>query len=230
MGGGTIGSRLSVGDLFPLTGVFLDGASVAQELKNFAGPLYSAASGGVTMAYDLAMLPTKGNVGNELLRIGQNSPIAGLRNLADTAMYMQTGDIVNARGYTVSKDVGTGTTVMRMLGFYPKDASKVNDAIRITKRIVDNQKAITKGYRDEWVRAYLLRDKVAMRDVERAVREHNKVYRRTPFFIDDFRGKAERAAKSAKEGAGARFLKTTPKSTREAINDIIENFYDVRID
>ena len=230
MGGGTIGSRLSVGDLFPLTGVFLDGASVAQELKNFAGPLYSAASGGVTMAYDLAMLPTKGNVGNELLRIGQNSPIAGLRNLADTAMYMQTGDIVNARGYTVSKDVGTGTTVMRMLGFYPKDASKVNDAIRITKRIVDNQKAITKGYRDEWVRAYLLRDKVAMRDVERAVREHNKVYRRTPFFIDDFRGKAERAAKSAKEGAGARFLKTTPKSTREAINDIIENFYDVKID
>ena len=50
--GGTIGSRLSLGDLFPLTGVFLPGSSTVQELKNFAGPLFSAGYGGATMAYD----------------------------------------------------------------------------------------------------------------------------------------------------------------------------------
>ena len=228
--GGTIGSRLSLGDLFPLTGVFLPGSSTVQELKNFAGPLFAAGYGGATMAYDLAMLPTKSNKGNELMRIAQNSPIAGLRNIADTAIYLDTGDVINARGYTVVKDVGTGATVMRFLGFYPKEASRVNDAIRITKRIVDNQKEITKSFRDEWVRAFLMKDRRAMRDIERAVKEHNSVHgKKSPFFIDDFRGKAKRAAKSASEGAGARFLKTTPKSTRDNVSDLIENFYGVSL-
>ena len=231
MGGGTIGSRLSIGDLFPMTGIFLAGSSTVQELKNFAGPLFSASYGGAVMAYDLAMLPTKTNTMNELMRIGQNSPIAGLRNLSDTAMYLSTGDVVNAKGYTVVKDVGTGTTVMRMLGFYPKEASKVNDAIRITKRIVDDQKAITKGYRDEWVRAFLMKDRRGMRAVERAVKEHNKAQgKKSPFIIDDFKSKAKRAAKSASEGAGARFLKTTPKSTRDNISSLIEDFYGVDLD
>ena len=153
--------------------------------------MFAAGYGGATMAYDLAMLPTKSNKGNELMRIAQNSPIAGLRNIADTAIYLDTGDVINARGYTVVKDVGTGATVMRFLGFYPKEASRVNDAIRITKRIVDNQKEITKSFRDEWVRAFLMKDRRAMRDIERAVKEHNSVHgKKSPFFIDDFRGKA----------------------------------------
>ena len=69
-----------------------------------------------------------------------------------------------------------------------------------------------------------------MRDIERAVKEHNSVHgKKSPFFIDDFRGKAKRAAKSASEGAGARFLKTTPKSTRDNVSDLIENFYGVSL-
>ena len=212
-----------------MTGIFLDGASIPQELKNFAGPLYSAATGGAVMAYDLAMLPTKTNIGNELLRIGQKSPIAGLRNIADTAMYHETGNIVNSRGYTVSKDLTLGVMIMRLIGFYPKAASRTNDAIKIVKRIVENAKAIATGYRDDYVRAYIQNDRIGMRDVERAVKEHNKVYKGTPFFIDDFRGKARRAAKSATEGGGERYLKTTPKSNRDQIRDIMENFFDVNL-
>ena len=69
-----------------------------------------------------------------------------------------------------------------------------------------------------------------MRAIEQDVRDHNRVHRRgSPFFIVDFKGKVRRAVKSAKEGAGARFLKTTPKSTRDNVSDLIENFYGVSL-
>ncbi|QDP53656.1 MAG: hypothetical protein Unbinned5406contig1000_2 [Prokaryotic dsDNA virus sp.] len=231
MGGATVSSRLSLGDLLPMTGVFLDGASIPQELKNFAGPIYSAMAGGVVMATDLARAPFKADTGGELLRIGQTSPIAGLRNITDTAVYLQSGSVVNSRGYTVVRDVGVGTLVSRLLGFYPAEATRSNDAVRITKRLVDNQKAIVASYREQYVRASLLKDRRSMRDIERAVREHNKVHRkgRSAFYIDDFKGKVKRAVKSAQEGAGDRFLKTTPKTTRDTVTDIVSNLYGVNI-
>ena len=231
MGGATVSSRLSLGDLLPMTGVFLDGASIPQELKNFAGPIYSAMAGGAIMATDLVRAPFKADTGGELLRIGQTSPIAGLRNITDTAVYLQSGSVINSRGYTVVRDVGVGTLVSRLLGFYPAAATRSNDAVRITKRLVDNQKAIVASYREQYVRAALLKDRRSMRDIERAVREHNKVHRkgRSAFYIDDFKGKVKRAVKSAQEGAGDRFLKTTPKTTRDTVTDIVSNLYGVNI-
>ena len=54
--------------------------------------------------------------------------------------------------------------------------------------------------------------------------------RGTPFEIDNFKQKAKRAAKSASEGAGTRFLKTTPKSMRDYTNNVLSDLYDVRLD
>ena len=46
------------------------------------------------------------------MRIGQNSPIAGLRNLSDTAMYLSTGDVVNANILaSQSENVGNGEVI-----------------------------------------------------------------------------------------------------------------------
>ena len=227
-GGGTYSSRLSLGDLLPGTGIFLEGASTPQELKNIAGPIFSAMAGTVTTTIDLAKAPFKADVGGELLRIGQASPIAGLRNIMDTATYYQSGSVINSRGMTVTRDVGMGVLLTRLLGFYPAPATRSNDAIRMTKRLVDYQKAITASYREQYVRAALLNDRRSMNDIELAVREHNRVHRRgSVFHIDDFRGKVRKAVKSAKEGAGARFLKTTPKSTRDTVTDIVSKVYGV---
>ena len=227
-GGGTYSSRLSLGDLLPGTGIFLEGASTPQELKNIAGPIFSAMAGTVTTTIDLAKAPFKADVGGELLRIGQASPIAGLRNIMDTATYYQSGSVINSRGMTVTRDVGAGVLLTRLLGFYPAPATRSNDAIRMTKRLVDYQKAITASYREQYVRAALLNDRRSMNDIELAVREHNRVHRRgSVFHIDDFRGKVRKAVKSAKEGAGARFLKTTPKSTRDTVTDIVSKVYGV---
>ena len=227
-GGGTYSSRLALGDLLPGTGIFLEGASTPQELKNIAGPIFSAMAGTVTTTIDLAKAPFKADVGGELLRIGQASPIAGLRNIMDTATYYKSGSVINSRGMTVTRDVGAGVLLTRLLGFYPAPATRSNDAIRMTKRLVDYQKAITASYREQYVRAALLNDRRAMNDIELAVREHNRVHRRgNVFHIDDFRGKVRKAVKSAKEGAGARFLKTTPKSTRDTVTDIVSKIYGV---
>ena len=227
-GGGTYSSRLSLGDLIPGTGIFLEGASTPQELKNIAGPIFSAMAGTVTTTIDLAKAPFKADVGGELLRIGQASPIAGLRNIMDTATYYQSGSVINSRGMTVTRDVGMGVLLTRLLGFYPASATRSNDAIRMTKRLVDYQKAITASYREQYVRAALLNDRRSMNDIELAVRDHNRVHRRgSVFHIDDFRGKVRKAVKSAKEGAGARFLKTTPKSTRDTVTDIVSKIYGV---
>ena len=227
--GGTISTRIGLGDLIPGSGMFLEGASIPQELKNIAGPIYSAFAGGVVTAYDTMLLPTKADIKGEAIRIAQASPIALMRNIGDSAMYSQTGAIVNARGYTVTKDLGEFTIVSRLMGFYPSEATRSNDAIRITKRLVDNQKAIVTGYRSQYVNAYLRKDRSAMRDILESVRIHNKAYKNTPFFIDDFKGKVKRATKSASESAGARFLKTTPKSVRSQIEDIVEDYYGVSL-
>ena len=228
--GGTISTRIGLGDLIPGSGIFLQGSSTPQELKNIAGPIYSAFAGGVVTAVDTLKLPFKADIKGEAIRVAQASPIALLRNIGDTAMYNATGSIVNSRGYTVTKDVGEGTLLSRMLGFYPADATRSNDAIRITKRLVDNQKAIVSGYREQYVGAYLRKDRAAMRDVLSAVREHNRAYRRgSPFYIDNFNGKVKRAVKLARIGAGERFLKTTPKSTRDSITKYIEDYYGVSL-
>ena len=222
-GGGTYSSRLALGDLLPGTGIFLAGASTPQELKNIAGPIFSAMAGTVTTAIDLAKAPFKADTTNELMRIAQASPIAGLRNIMDTAVYYNTGAVLNSRGYTVTKDIGVGTLVTRLLGFYPVAATRSNDAVRMTKRLVDYTKQISSGYRDQYVRA-------AMRAIEQDVRDHNRVHRRgSPFFKDDIKGKVRRAVKSAKEGAGARFLKTTPKSTRDSVTELISEIYGVEL-
>ena len=229
-GGGTYSSRLALGDLLPGTGIFLAGASTPQELKNIAGPIFSAMAGTVTTAIDLAKAPFKADTTNELMRIAQASPIAGLRNIMDTAVYYNTGAVLNSRGYTVTKDIGVGTLVTRLLGFYPVAATRSNDAVRMTKRLVDYTKQISSGYRDQYVRAALMNDRSAMRAIEQDVRDHNRVHRRgSPFFIDDFKGKVRRAVKSAKEGAGARFLKTTPKSTRDSVTELISEIYGVEL-
>lgn len=230
-GGGTYSSRLALGDLLPGTGIFLAGASTPQELKNIAGPIFSAMAGTVTTAIDLAKAPFKADTANELMRVAQASPIAGLRNIMDTAVYYNTGAVLNSRGYTVTKDIGVGTLVTRLLGFYPVAATRSNDAVRMTKRLVDYTKQISAGYRDQYVRAALMNDRSAMREIESAVRDHNRVHRRgSPFFIDDFKGKVRKAVKSAKEGAGARFLKTTPKSTRDSVTELISDIYGVELD
>ena len=101
----------------------------------------------------------------------------------------------------------------------------------MTKRLVDYTKQISAGYRDQYVRAALMNDRSAMRAIEQDVRDHNRVHRRgSPFFIDDFKGKVRKAVKSAKEGAGARFLKTTPKSTRDSVTELISEIYGVELD
>ena len=229
-GGGTVSSRLALGDLLPGTGIFLAGASTPQELKNIAGPIFSAMAGTVTSALDLAKVPFKSDPTNELIRIAQASPIAGLRNIMDTAVYYNTGAVLNSRGYTVTRDISTANLITRFLGFYPVQATRSNDAVRMSKRLVDYTKAISSGYREQYVRAALMKDRSAMRSIEQDVRDHNRVHRRgDPFYIDDFYGKVRKAVRSAEEGAGARFLKTTPKSTRDSITDIISQVYGVDI-
>jgi hypothetical protein len=229
-GGGTVSSRLALGDLLPGTGIFLAGASTPQELKNIAGPIFSAMAGTVTSALDLAKVPFKSDPTNELIRIGQASPIAGLRNIMDTAVYYNTGAVLNSRGYTVTRDISTANLITRFLGFYPVQATRSNDAVRMSKRLVDYTKAISASYREQYVRAALMKDRSAMRSIEQDVKDHNRVHRRgDPFYIDDFYGKVRKAVKSAELGAGARFLKTTPKSTRDSITDIISQVYGVDI-
>jgi hypothetical protein len=229
-GGGTVSSRLALGDLLPGTGIFLAGASTPQELKNIAGPIFSAMGGTVISAIDLAKAPFKADTTNELIRIAQASPIAGLRNIMDTAVYYNTGAVLNSRGYTVTRDISTANLITRFLGFYPVSATRSNDAVRMSKRLVDYTKAISAGYREQYVRAALMKDRGAMRSIEQDVRDHNRVHRRgDPFYIDDFYGKVRKAVRSAEEGAGARFLKTTPKSTRDSITDIISQVYGVDI-
>lgn len=215
-----ISSRTSMGNIIPGTGAFLAGADVARELSDVLGPAAGFISGTASMARNLVVFPFSSRVSLE--DVARESPITLLRLMGDSYAYMQSGAVVDRRGYVVSKDMDMGTIIARLAGFYPTQAANQYDVIRIANRTTDYQKEAVASFRHAWIKATLRGDTQTANEIMNDVREWNNATRGTPLEIRNFSTGNTRALREAQRPAGERALRAAPRAAQEDIRGYID--------
>lgn len=228
--GATISTRLGFGDLVPLTGLGKAGSDNWQEVKNFFGPVYSAAEQTVVTANLVARQGAEA-IGlkddtTTWSDIFKNQPFGALRGVTDGISYMANGHITNKQGKILQEDVSGLQIFFRFLNFYPAGATYQNDIIRMSKQTDGYVKAIKKGYTDAWVKAKLVGDRDRMRQVERDVREHNQDHRGTEFELKRWLPSAQRAYRAWSLPAAERYKKFAPKNIRPDTQFLLDAYED----
>lgn len=223
--GMTFSTRVGMGDLIPLTGMFKAGSDPAREAENFAGPVFSGLTGLIGTAGSLA------NYGAEVLGLRQDttsfasiareSPIAALRNIADGLTFLSDGQITNAQGKVVSKEAPTHVIISRMLGFYPAIATQQNDVVRMSKQTAEYAKAIKAEYVSAYAKARIGGDTTRMNEIASYVRDWNEDAKGTGLEIRNFVRDATRSAREWERPTALRYLKSAPKGVRPETMELL---------
>lgn len=223
--GATFSSRVGMGDLIPLTGLFKAGSDPAREAEQFVGPVFSGITGLVATAgalgsYGAEVLGLKDDTtsGLEILR---NSPSSALRAIGDGVSYWSDGRITNMQGKVIANNAPAHVIMARFLGFYPAIATQQNDIVRLQKQSAEYSKAIKAEYVNAYVRAKLDGDTARMNQVKGYVEEWNKDAQGTGLEITKFAMSAERAAREAKRPTALRYMKSAPKGLRPETRELL---------
>jgi hypothetical protein len=220
-----LSDRVSLGNIVPGTGIALAGSNTTRELLEVAGPVASFIQSSISTAGDLARygLGKAGVVPDttSFMSVVRNSPFTMGRVLGDLSMYSDANAVVNLRGQVITKDIGTSTYIARALGYYPSAATRENDVVRVSRRVNDYAKDITALYRGLYVSARLANDNKRANEVLTMVREWNNNAKGTGMEIRNFPRNANRALREARRSTTERYLRTTPKASRQMTNDLL---------
>jgi len=216
---GDVGGRTSLGDFFPGTSIFLPGADIGRELTSIAGPVAGmfqasvATTAGAAQwaAYTAGLSDRPASVEGVL----RNAPVTMVRAWADTFAYLQSGAIVDRRGYIVSDELSAMEVMARALGFYPTSAAEAYGTIRVSQRVANAQRDIAATFYNAYVQARLRGDPAQANQVLREVREWNREARGTGLEIANFEKNALRRLRDAQTTATERTIRYAPKSSRE---------------
>jgi hypothetical protein len=219
----TLSTRMGMGNMIPGTSLAVAGSDPYREITEVLGPAYSAVEGTAALGFNL----TKGTAA--MIGIGdrefdttsllRDNPVTLARAIGDTLTYMDTGAIVDSKGYIVSEEVSAGVLASRLLGFYPSEATRQNDIIRMSKRTADYQRAVSTEFRLKYVRAALAGDDAKVRSVIQDVKDWNEAAAGSGLEIRNFTMNANRALREAKKSATARFEKSAPQTVRPLVEE-----------
>jgi hypothetical protein len=223
---GDVGSRTSLGDLFPGTSIFLPGADVGRELLSIAGPVAGAAQGllstasgaGQWAAYTAGISDRPAS----LEGIARNAPVTMVRAWADAFAYVESGGVVDRRGYLVSDDLSSMEVMARALGFYPSAAAEQYGLIRVAQRVSNYQRDMAAAFYNAYVQARLRGDTAQANQVVREVREWNQEARGSGLEITNFQQNAIRRLRDARRSATERTVRYAPQTAREQFDRAIE--------
>lgn len=223
---GDVGSRTSLGDLFPGTSIFLPGADVGRELLSIAGPVAGAAQGLLTTGSGLGQWAayTAGISDRpaSLEGIARTAPVTMIRAWADALAYQQSGGIVDRRGYIVSGEASAMEVMARALGFYPTAAAEQYGIIRVSQRVSNYQRDMAGAFYNAYVQARLRGDTAQANAVVREVREWNQASRGTGLEITNFQQNAVRRLRDARRTATERTVRYAPRTAREEYDRALE--------
>ena len=215
-----IAGRTSLGNLLPGTDILLAGADPMRGLSEIFGPAPSMLTGTATFAADLLALPFSKTLSIE--DVARESPVTALRALGDTYAYLQSGNIVDRRGYVVSDQMTTGTLLARAMGFYPAAAAKQYEIIRSAKRMTDYQREVATGFRTAWIKATTRGDRDRARAIEEAVADWNAGSKGTALEVRDFVANSKKALKEASRTAVERTLRSAPDAAERDLQQMID--------
>ena len=223
---GDVGARTSLGDLFPGTSIFLPGADVGRELLSIAGPVAGMTQGllstttgvGQWAAYTAGISDRPAS----LEGAARNAPVTMVRAWADAFAYVQSGGVVDRRGYLVSEDLSVMEVIARALGFYPTAAAEQYGLIRVAQRVSNLQREMAATFYNAYVQARLRGDTAQANQVVREVREWNQEARGTGLEIANFQQNANRRLRDARRSATERTVRYAPRTAREQFDRAIE--------
>lgn len=204
--GGTLSSRISMGDILPLTGILRPEADIGRELMNAIGPAFS----GNVDALEFAFTAASGTA--QILGLRERTmtwgdfiraiPQAQLRGIGEGALMASTGEITDPRGRLTSDEVTFMSIAMRMLGFYPLEATRANNAVRLDRMHTGYMRNIRARYILSYANAYRRNDQDMMDRILRYVQDWNDRARETgqdDMLIRNFRQAATRAGRAASQ-------------------------------
>jgi hypothetical protein len=110
----------------------------------------------------------------------------------------------------------------RMLGFYPSEAVRQNDVVRVSTRLGNYRRDIAGHFYSKYVVAKMSKDRDAVNSVLQRVDAWNERAKGTDLELANFRQSAERAYKAATMTAAQRYLRTTPKGVRKEAERTME--------
>ena len=215
-----LAGRVSLGDYVPGTGVLLAGANVGREVAEIAGPAASMVLGvGDSIATGIKAAATEKVTFEDWLR---ENPVTAARLLGDSLAYINSGAVVDRRGYVVSDDASASTILTRLLGFYPAGAAEEYGVIRISKRITDYQKEVSAGFRQAWIKAMIRGDMDQARAIVESVNDWNSGAAGTALEIRNFERNARKALQEARRPAGERLLRSAPRAAQQDLEQAAE--------
>jgi len=214
--GYSVGSRIGMPDIIPLTGIGRAGADIPNELAQAAGAPFGFLSSATATATNLLQYGAEA-VGirpdtTSLQTILRESPVTALRNLVDAYNYFDTGYIANARGQVVLPEASTTDAVMRVLGFTKTEITRQYDAIRMIKNEQGYAKEVASAFVSSAAKAKLQGDREALNAVRQSVREWNEYAEPYGLDIQNFMTRVNRAYNEYKRPAIERYLRTTPNT------------------
>ena len=215
-----VAGRTSLGDLLPATDILLAGADVSRGISEIAGPAPAMLLGTAQFATDLLSVPF--STTTTLETAAREAPVTMVRALADAYAYLQTGAVVDRRGYTVSPDMDAATVITRALGFYPAAAANQYEMIRSAKRMTDYQREVVTGYRTAWVSAMMRGDREFAKQIEESVADWNAASKGTALEIRNFVPNSRRALEEARRPATARTLRSAPNAAEQDLQRMVD--------
>ena len=223
---GTISTRLGFGDLVPLTGIGLAGASFQREITNFMGPMWSSLEGATATASAATRFGAEA-IGlrpdlTSFRDVMKEFPAAGVRAISDALTYYDNGIITNGQGKLVDGDASAGQILARAMGFYPSVATRDNDIVRMGKQHAAYIQSWDQGFKNKYIKAYLTNDFNMLNDVLDMVDDWNFLHQGTAFELLDFEKRAKRAAKLSALPTAERYLKSSPKAVRDDLRLLMD--------
>ena len=211
-----LAGRVSLGDFIPGTGILLAGSNVGRELAEVGGPALSMATDTIdSVATGIKAAATEKVTFEDWLR---ENPVTLGRMFGDALAYVNSGAVVDRRGYVVSPDMDASVILTRLLGFYPAGAAEEYGVIRVSKRIVDYQKEVSAGFRQAWIKAMIRGDMEQAQAIVDSVNDWNEGAEGTALEINNFQRNARKALQEARRPAGERLLRSAPKSAKEDVD------------
>lgn len=215
--GGTMSTRISMGDIIPGTGMFRADADMYRELTGALGPAFGSNVAALEWAWlvtDFTMqtvgLKNRTNNWEDLVR---TMPQAQIRALGEAGLMIRDGQIVDSRGRLVSDDVAPMAIFMRALGFYPIEATRANTAVRLDRMHLGYMRATRARYVLSYAAAFRDGDEQRMDRIADDVRRWNEAAEQTgqeDMMITNFRSAGRRAGQAASRTTVERASESAP--------------------
>jgi hypothetical protein len=145
-----------------------------------------------------------------------------VRAWADALAYVDSGGVVDRRGYIVSDELSAMEVMARAMGFYPTAAAEQYGIIRISQRVANYQRDMAATFYNAYVQARLRGDTAQANQVVREVREWNQEAKGTGLEISNFQQNAIRRLRDARRSATERTTRYAPKTVREQYDRAVE--------